>query len=294
MAQKKTLKFKFNAYKNVLIILFAFILLSIGIAVYSFNCTGKIIELTAYKKGIYVVSIDSKYFAENSEIYVADTLETVEDAAVKSNAKIAINVGFFDPNNKKTISYILKNNEIIENPENNESLTGSTELKPYLEKIYNRAELRLLSCQNEINFDIKQHNEPVDENCGLVYSIQAGPELVPSFDAEKEFFVLKKNGKVVRQSASALQKFARSAIGFKKDRVLLVAVSNEAAMTLKELSVLMKNLGAEKALAFDGGSSTSLYADYNLIGAGTDKHKFILNSAKDNTARRVKSILILK
>ena len=57
-------------------------------------------------------------------------------------------------------------------------------------------------------------------------------------------------------------------------------------MTLPELADLMKSLGVEQAMAFDGGSSTSLYVN------GTDK--FILTSAKDNAARRIKSALIIK
>ena len=143
---------------------------------------------------------------------------------------------------------------------------------------------------------IKKHNEPLplQEACTLVYSIQAGPGLVPDFDLEKEFFILKKDGKIIRESASALQKVARSAIGIKKDRILLVAVSNEKPMTLEELSGFMKNLDVEQAMAFDGGSSTSLYVDKNLIGMETDKPTFVLTSAKDNAARRVKSILIVK
>jgi len=299
----------FKYYKIFLTSLLIGILASIGVAVYSLNCNEKEIEFSVYEKGIYVVSIDSDYFAKNSDIYVAETpqtveeanLETVENAARQNNAKVAINTGFFDPNNGKTISYILKNNKIIENPQNNERLTGSEELKPYLNRIFNRAEFRILKCPideilpngqikyYEAMFEIKKHNEPLpsQEACTLVYSIQAGPELVPYFDLEKEFFILKKDGKVVRESASALQKVARSAIGIKKDKILLVAVSNENSMTLEELSGFMKNLDVEQAMAFDGGSSTSLYVDI-------PEKKLMLTSAKDNAARRVKSILIVK
>ena len=290
----------FKYYKIFLISLLIGILTSVGLAVYSQICGKPDIELQVYKKGIYVVSINAVYFAENSGIYVSNFLETVEDAAKKTNAKIAINTGFFDPENGKTISYILKNNQIVENPENNERLMGSEELKPHLDRIFNRSEFRVLKCpcdcilpngeiKKNITFEIKKHNEPLplQEACTLVYSIQAGPELVPDFDLEKEFFILKKDGKTVRESASALQKVARSAIGIKKDRILLVAVSNEASMTLEELANFMKEIGIEKAMAFDGGSSTSLYVD--LSGK-----KLVLNSAKDRTARRVKSILVLK
>ena len=279
--------------------------LSLGLAVYSQICRQKDqedIEFQIYEKGIYVVSIDSVYFAKNSDIYVSESLETVENVAKKNSVKVAINTGFFDPNNGKTTSYILKNNEIVENPQNNERLMGSEELKPYFDKIFNRAEFRVLKCPcdeillngqikyYEAMFEIKNHNNPLlpENACSLVYSIQAGPALVPDFDLEKEFFILKKDGKIIRESASALQKVARSAIGIKKDRILLVAVSNEAPMTLEELSDFMKEIGVDKAMAFDGGSSTSLFVDI------PEKRGFMLNSAKDRTARRVKSILVLK
>ena len=270
-----------------LIFLFAGILLSIGLAVYSqISCKPEIM-FQVYKKGIYVVSIDSDYFGKNSDVYVSDSLERVDKAAKKKNAKVAINAGFFDPGNGKTTSYVLKNNEIIEDPEKNECLTASEAIKPYFGKILNRSEFRVLSCPDGMKFNIKQHNEPVDKDCSLNYSVQAGPELVPNYDPEEEFFVLKKKHKVVRQSACALKKFPRSAVGIKKDRILLVAVSSKKPMTLKELSAFMKSLGAEKAMAFDGGSSTSLYVDIS-------EKKFVLNSAKDNAARRVKSVLIIK
>ena len=283
------------------IILLSWLLLSLGLSVYSQICNKKEIEFNIYNNGIYVVSIDSGYFAKNSDIYISNSLETVEKAAKENNAKVAINAGFFDPNNGKTTSYILKNNEIVENPEKNERLAQSEELKPYFNKILNRSEFRVLNCpidkilQNgeiagsETIFEIKNHKDPLPpENCcSLSYSIQAGPELVPDFNLEKEFFMLKKDGKIVRESASSLHKFARSAIGIKKDRILIVAVSNQNAMTLQELSDFMKDLGVEKAMAFDGGSSTSLYVKL-------PEKKFMLNSSKDNTARKVKSILIVK
>lgn len=298
----------FKCYKKFIIALLIGILASIGFVVYSQNCSKPDIIFDEYKQGVYVVSIDADYFAKNSDVFVAENsktaegvdLETVENAAKENNAKIAINAGFFDPNNAKTISFILKNNEIVENPQNNERLTGSEELKPYFDKIFNRAEFRVLSCpcdcilpngeiKKNITFEIKNHNEslPPQDACTLVYSIQAGPALVPDFDLEKEFFILKKDGKVVRESASALQKVARSAIGIKKDRILLVAASNQHPMKLGELSDFMNSLGVEQAMAFDGGSSTSLYVDL-------PSKKLVLNSAKDRTARRVKSILILK
>jgi exopolysaccharide biosynthesis protein len=59
-------------------------------------------------------------------------------------------------------------------------------------------------------------------------------------------------------------------------------------MTLEELAGYMKSLKVDQAMAFDGGSSTSLYVNI------ADKPKFVLTSAKDNAARKVKSIILIK
>jgi len=250
----------------------------------------KNIEFSLYKEGVYVVSIDSDYFAKNSDLYIPEKLETVENAAQKTMAKVAINAGFFDPNNTKTISYAIKNNQTILNPNDNPSLMGSEELKPHLDKIFNRAEFRLLKCGNKYLFEIAPHNKPLSctNNCSIEYAVQAGPLLYPTFDLEGEFFILKKEGKVVRQSASSLLYTARSAIGVKGNRIYLIAVSNQNPMSLEELSKLMKEMGFEQAMAFDGGSSTSLFVNI------PEKKDFLLNSTSEKSARRVKSVLIVK
>ena len=308
-----------NRNKKIFLLLFGLIiLLSLSVSVYSQICAQKDIEFLTYKtnknsaaEDVYVVSIDSDYFAKNSDIAVEDSLKTVEKVARENKAKVAINAGFFDPINQKTTSYILKNNKIIANPKDNENLMNNAELKPYLDKILNRSEFRVLSCPTdkilqggqilsaETRFEIKNHNEPLPppEACSLVYSVQAGPELAPELKLEDEFFVLKNGNKIIRESAGVLHKYARSAIGIQKDirgtgkyRILLVAVSNKTPMTIEELADFMKNLRAEDALAFDGGSSTSLFLDNDLTG----KEAFVLTSAKDNSARSVKSVLIVK
>jgi exopolysaccharide biosynthesis protein len=267
----------------------AVIFIFASLAVYSQNYCQKCIEICTYKRGIYVVSIDKDYFARNSDIYAAESLETVESVAKKNDVKVAINAGFFDPANAKTISYIYKDGEEILNPRDNERLTSSEELKPYLEKIFNRTEFRVLCCSDDIKVDIQPHNAPISKNCGILYSIQAGPSLIPDLALEKEFFVLKKDNIVVRESASVLHKVARSAIGIKNNRIIIVAATNKSPMTLQELAEFMKKQGIERAMAFDGGSSTSLYVDIP-----EEKKRLNLNSAKDNSARKVKTILIVK
>ncbi len=236
-------------------------------------------------KGVFVIDIDTLFCDSCLDIYFSDTLETVEEVVEETNALAGINGGFFDPNNKKTISYIYKNNRYIGNPWLNENLINNNVLKKYLDKIFNRAEFRILNCSNSYKYSIKYHSEETMPGCTLISSIQAGPILLEKMDLEKEFFVLKKDNKVIRSSAGVLKKYARSAIAIKGESILLIAVSNDNPMTIKELSKLLKEMDVDSAMALDGGSSTSMYIK-NI--------KFILNSAKDASARKVKSIILIK
>lgn len=262
------------------------------------------------EKGVYVVEIDADYFYKNSSVYLSNKLETVEAVAEKTGAKVAINGGFFDPNNEQTISFITVDGVIVADPRQNKSLMENTELQPYMDKILNRSEFRILQCgsgseakrisgfagkqalRNSFmcgkhkKFDIVPHFTPVEEGCMIKYSLQAGPVLLPSLRLEEEFFILKKDDKIVRRSAGALERCARTVIGLKDDKVLLIAISKETGMFLPELTGLVKRLGLEEAMAFDGGSSTSLYVNLS-------ESRFSLVSAGEDAGRKVKSVLLI-
>lgn len=244
------------------------------------------ISFSEPEPGVYLVAVNSGYFYKNSSVYLSDKLETVEEAGKKSSAKVAINGGFFDPNNAKTTSFVLVDGKIVADPQQNESLISNFELQPHMGKIMNRAEFRVLQCGMSKKLDIARHYAPVEKKCTVKYSLQAGPRLLPSLRLADEFFILKEDGKVIRQSASALEKCARSAIGLKNGRVYLIAVDKDHGMTLPELAKLVDRLGMEKALAFDGGSSTSLYV--NL-----PEKKLSLVSAGEGAGRKVKSVLLV-
>jgi exopolysaccharide biosynthesis protein len=244
------------------------------------------------QKGIYVIDVDTSICPDSLEPYVSDSLETVEKVAEKTGATVAINAGFFDPSNTKTTSYIIKDGQLVGDPTQNPHLMENPALKQYLSAILDRSEFRILDCtlnsgESLRTYGIEKHSI-LPGKCIIKHSIQGGPELIPEFKLLDEAFVVKKEGKVVKQSAGALGKYARSAIGIKDNHILLVAVSNENPMTLKQLANFMKTMNVDQAMAFDGGSSTSLYV--NL----PNHEKFILTSAKDNSARRVKSVLLVK
>jgi len=253
----------------------------------------KFIEFYMPQKGIYIIDININDCPNCIVPYVSDSLETVQEMAEKNNAIVAINAGFFDPKNSKTTSYVVKDKQIIADPTLNQDLINNPILKQYLPGILNRSELRIQNCFLNTGkvikqYKIVQHNVPSDMKCEIIHSIQAGPELLPELKLSEEAFVIKKDGKVVKESAGALSKCARSAVGIKNNHVFLVAISNSKQMTLEELAQFMKELGVDQAMAFDGGSSTSLYV--NL----PDQKKFNLVSAKENSARKVKSVLLIK
>ena len=241
-------------------------------------------KITEDTKGVYVIEINGNKAKDNLIPYIVEDLETNDSIYKSTEAKLAVNAGFFDPKNKKTVSYIVINKELVANPEKNENLMQNVALKDYLDKILNRSEFRILEDEKgNIVYDITLHKDAIPEGYTIRHSIQAGPLLVPELRLEEEFFVLVKDGKIISESASALHKYARTAIGIKENNVYLFIITNNAPMTLEEVANLAKKWEMEKAMAFDGGGSTSFSSkELNIV------------SEKDDQARKLKSFLILK
>lgn len=235
-------------------------------------------------QGVYVIEIISSRAKDRIIPYFSESLETNRQVFDKTKARLVVNAGFFDPKNQKTISYIVIDGKTVLDPSLNENLTGNKALKPYLDKIFNRSEFRILQdIKGKIKYDITAHNAPVEEGFKIKHSIQAGPMLFPDLRLEEEFFVLMRDGKIISESASALHKYARTAIGIRENNVYLFIVTNDNPMTLEELSDITRKWGMEKSMAFDGGGSTSF-----------DSQELHIISEKDNQARKLKSFLILK
>ncbi len=253
------------------------------------TCSYAKINSSAYRivqdpDGVYVVEINTTKAKGRLVPYYTDELETNLDIYNKTNAKLVVNAGFFDPKNQKTVSYVVVDSMTALDPKNNENLMKNKILEPYFPKILNRSEFRILTdSKGKLFYDIAPHNEAVKDGLTLLHSVQAGPMLFPDLRLEEEFFVLVKDGKIISESASALHKYARTAIGIRENNVYLFIVTNEAPMTLEELADLTRKWGMEKSMAFDGGGSTSF-----------DSQELHIFSEKDNQARKLKSFLILK
>lgn len=247
-----------------------------------FQCEKDII-VSENTPGVYVVQINTDKLKGKIKPYVVENLITNKEVFDVTKAKLVVNAGFFDPKNQQTISFVTINGETVLDPRTNTNFTENKSLKPYMSKILNRTEFRVIDCNGKAKYDIAQHNEPAEACCKIVHAIQGGPQLLPLLNLEEEFFILKKDGKVVNQSASSLMKYPRTALGIKENHLYIIIATSAAPMTLEDMSNYAKTLGLEKAMAFDGGGSTSLdYGELHIV------------SDKDSTARKLKSFLIIE
>ena len=210
------------------------------------------------------------------------------------NVELVVNGGYFDANNKRTVSYVVIDGETVLDPTKNQSLMNSPSLAAHLDEILDRTEFRVLDCGGEMKFDIQKHSAPASkkrfDRCKIVHSIQAGPELYPNLRMEEEYFVAKDGDKVVRDSITALKKCARTAIGIKGKDLYLIIATVKHKVTLPELSKICADLNLDKAMNFDGGGSTSL----NFKGTDNMAYKnFEIISDKKKSARKLKSFLII-
>lgn len=239
-------------------------------------------------EGIYVIRLNTERLQNVFKPYIVDNLTTNKEVFDTTNARLVINAGFFDFKNQKTVSYVTIDGELVLNPEENENLTNNVHLKPYMDKILNRSEFRVLRNEQDksLLYDIAPHRDSVPEGYKLVHAIQGGPGLVPDLRLEEEFFVLTDDdGNIINESASSLHRYARTLLGIKNNNVYFIIATTEHPVSLPEASEMLKNAGFEKAMAFDGGGSVSV--DYR------DNELHII-SDKNYTARKLKSFFIVE
>ncbi len=236
-----------------------------------------------YNDGIYHIVL--KNASRHIKFVVSEDLITNKEAHNATKARLTVNAGFFDPNNGKTISYIVSNRETSADPMFNESLISNPVLSKNMDKILNRTEFRVVECSGKRHYEIVPHRAPVDFGCDIITSAQGGPLVYPKLRLEEEFFVVKQDGEIVRESCSVLHKVARTIIGLKGDDVHILVITDEHPMDMYEVHDYVKSLGWDRAMAFDGGSSTSMnYLNkYNVI-----------STKGDGGGRSLKSFLIVK
>ncbi|MBE7711931.1 MAG: phosphodiester glycosidase family protein [Cyanobacteria bacterium SIG31] len=244
-----------------------------------------------YNNGVYHFVLTGEKIKKQIAFVSSTNLITNKEAHNNSDSKLTINTGFFDPKNQKTISYIVNDYQTVEDPLFNENLMMNPVLRRNLKSIVNRTEFRILDCDNKLKYEIAQHNSKIDFMCSIKTSAQGGPQLLPNLRLEEEFFVVKDvDGNVIRESASVLHKTPRTLIGIKnlpkgEQEVHIFIVTNETPMDIYEARNLCASYGLDSAMAFDGGSSTSM--NYK-------KMQVVSTQDSGDTGRALKSFMIIK
>ncbi len=216
------------------------------------------IDIT-YNDGIYHIILSGDKIRKRISFVVSDGLMSNREAHKRARSEFTINAGFFDPDNEKTISYIVTDRNTAADPMFNENIYSNPILRRNLDKILNRTEFRVVECDNKYRYEIVSHKSGVDFGCNIITSAQGGPLVYPQLKLEEEFFVVKdENGDVVRESASVLHKTARTIIGIKDGDAHILIITEKNPMDMYEVQKLCKKLGLDRAMAFDGGSSTSM------------------------------------
>lgn len=244
-----------------------------------------------YENGIYHFILSGEKIKKQIEFVSSSSLITSSEMHGNTNSLFTINTGYFDPNNQKTISYIVNDYQTIEDPVFNENLMLNPALRKNLKSILNRTEFRVLDCDGKLKYEIAPHNSKTDFMCSIKTSAQGGPQLLPNLRLEEEFFIVKdEKGNVIRESASVLHKAPRTIIGLKslikgEQEVHIFIISDSNPMDIYEAKNLCVNYGLDSAMAFDGGSSTSL--NYKKI-------KVISTQNSGDTGRSLKSFMIIR
>lgn len=265
--------------KKTFLIIFCLIIMAIASTVWAF-CDP--IQIN-YDDGIYHIILDGKKYCKKIKFVSSEKLITNKEAHLKSGALLTINAGYFDPKNQKTISYIVTDRNIVADPLFNENLALNPIIRQNMDKIINRTEFRVVECDEKYHYEIVPHKTPVDFACSIVTSAQGGPMILPELKLEDEFFTVTKDDKVIRESASVLHKTPRTIIGLKGDEIHILVITEKNPKTMLEVKELCEKLGLDRAMAFDGGSSTSM--NY--------KKEIEVTSTKDSSGRMLKSFMIV-
>lgn len=261
------------------IIVLLLICLSVNLA------NAKPIEIS-YEDGIYHIILSGDKIKKRIEFVASESLMTNKEAHVKGRSELTINAGYFDPENGKTISYVVTDRNTAVDPRFNENIYRNPVLNRNIDKIFDRTEFRVVECRNKYEYQIVPHSNSVDFECNIITSAQGGPMILPELRLEEEFFVVKdKDGNVIRESASVLHKVARTIIGIKGGDAHILIITDKNPMDLYEVQKLCKKLGFERAMAFDGGSSTSMNYKNDIE---------VISTVGDGGGRLLKSFMIVR
>ena len=236
--------------------------------------------------GIYHIILKGEKIKKKIKFITSEDLITNREAHTKARATLTINAGYFDPKNGKTTSYIVTDRMTSADPMFNQSLQANPFFRRNMNTVLNRTEFRVMQCGNKFEYAIVSHKSEVPFNCSVITSAQAGPLILPELRMEEEGFIVKNaEGEVIREAANVLHKTARTIIGLKgTDECHILIITDENPMDLYEVQKLCNELKLDRAMAFDGGASTSLNYKKNLE---------VVSQEGNNIGRMLKSFMIV-
>ncbi len=245
------------------------------------------IQTSRPEEGIFILKVNTKELSGKIKPLAVDELTTAKDIFNTGNYELVLNGGFFDMQTGAEISYVTIDGVEVQTPWHNTKTMGELEAAGRIDAVLNRSELRIIEDRKgRTEFQIAEHNAPLEKDEKLIHSLQAGPALLPEMDLVKESFVQYSAGGIVTfEAASATKRRPRTMLAFKGHRendLYIVVFTSLHKVTLKEAQNFLKKEGFKRALALDGGGSTSLYYDNIEI------------NSEGSSGRKLKSFLVIE
>lgn len=248
------------------IFLLAILFVSSLLPAFSSDC----IEFKNDGSGVLIVKVPLKNYKNKIVPYVANELTTASDVFEENNFELVVNGGFFDPKTAYPISKVVINEREIDSIDLNPALIESLKKQGRYERVLDRSELRIYENKNgSLSFDITEGLKPASKR--IKHSLQAGPMLIPNLRLEEEGFTKQKGNKTIDVSCDVLKRRQRTVIGLKNgvlnnDYLYIIIFSSDKKVALNEARDYCLKLGLDKAMALDGGSSTSMnYKDVEVV-----------------------------
>ena len=158
------------------------------------------------------------------EPVVTDGLAKLPSFAEDPDVVAVINGGFFDPKNQQTASHVIRDGQVLLDPNQNIDLVTNVNVASYMGQILNRSEFRRYDCGGIQRYGIEFHDGAVPGGCDRRDALGGGPQLLPTMTHQQEAFWDVVNGKVVRNPIGMTYPNARSAIGIGADGTVLIAM----------------------------------------------------------------------
>lgn len=242
------------------------------------------IELSMPEAGVYIFKINTNKYGEKIKPHITRNLTTTKRVYNDNCYDLVVNGGFFDVQNGKSVSYVTIDEKLAADVEKNTELVNQLKKEGRLDSVLLRSEFRILENEKgKLKFDIALHNEKVKDGWKIKHALQAGPMLLPELDLAKEGFVIYEDDMVKFQSVDILKRRERTMLALKGKYLYIVIFTKDHKADANEMRDYLKNnLKVDKAIALDGGLSTSInYKDISIGSLG--KYQ-----------RRVKSFLVIE